>query len=388
MSAPLDPVHVVYGGAHLFKAGTATKLGALASQLFERECPTPETMSRLLGITPGETATRVHERVQARLSTQAIQDYRIDFEDGYGPRPDAEEDAHAAAVAREIDAGASSGSLPPLLGIRIKALSGLTETRARRTLEIFFKTLRVIPEGFVVTLPKVSSVHEVSTLAKLLAGKNVGIELMIETPLALFSSDGRGQLTALVAAAGGKCQSVHFGAYDYLSSCGISNQDQHLLHPHCDFVRAMMQAQLAPTGVRLADGATTEFPVGDAVQSAWAKSYRAIRHACSQGFYQGWDLHPAQIPVRWIATYMHFHEGLGQALERLKKFTESSAQAVLSGSAFDDAATGQGLLNHLIRGHESGALGPGDISPSGLTLDELKTRSFARILASRTGSRH
>lgn len=400
MSERLKPIHVVYGGAHLFKSTTARKLTDLARQVFEQECPNPASLARVFSLQDhsGDLATRVHERVRARLSQQAIQDYRIDFEDGYGPRPDAEEDGHARSAALAVEEGLAAGTLPPLIGIRTKAFSDATEARATRTMDLFFETLTKLPPRFAVTIPKVTEPGEIEVLSSILSRiekqKNwdhgsIEIEFMVETPESLYAPDGRAQLPGLVKAAEGRCRSAHLGAYDYLSSCGVAAQDQGLSHAGCYFVRSSMQAMLASTGVRLVDGATTRFPVGDpvAIHAAWGLSYRNIRAAYAQGFHQGWDLHPAQIPVRYVATYVYYLESLADVTERLKRFLGASAQAVLAGGVFDDAATGQGLLNHLIQGLDCGALTVEEAQASGIGLAELKTRSFAEILAKRTAPR-
>jgi hypothetical protein len=103
------------------------------------------------------------------------------------------------------------------------------------------------------------------------------------------------------------------------------------------------------------------------------------------GFYQGWDLHPAQLPVRYAAVYSFFLEGLGAASTRLKNFIEKAAQATRVGEVFDDAASGQGLLNFFLRGISCGAITEGEAQKAGLTLAELQTRSFLKILEGRRG---
>jgi hypothetical protein len=56
------------------------------------------------------------------------------------------------------------------------------------------------------------------------------------------------------------------------------------------------------------------------------------------------------------------------------------------GDVFDDAATGQGLLNYFLRGINSGAIAEADAAAmTGLTLEELAGRSFVTILKTRTG---
>jgi hypothetical protein len=153
------------------------------------------------------------------------------------------------------------------------------------------------------------------------------------------------------------------------------------------------------TGVFLSDGATNVMPVpphrGNAlsaqqqeenrstVHAAWRLSHRHIRHSLEGGFYQGWDLHPAQLPVRYAACYAFFLEGLESAAERLANFVAKAAQATLVGDVFDDAATGQGLLNYFLRALNCGAIELADIASTGLTPAEVELRSFAKILAAR-----
>jgi citrate lyase beta subunit len=418
-SSRRQPVHVVYGGAHLFKADTASKLAEVALRSLEDYAPDARTLARALGLAEeGSLAETVHARVGAKLRREAVEDYRIDFEDGYGHRPDAEEDGHAVAAAEEVARGLERGSLPPFVGIRIKSFSEELFSRAVRTLDLFLsalveKTGGRLPPHFVVTLPKVTLREQVvaldSVLGQLEASLGlerggVKVELMVETPQSLFDSKGTLALPQLVAAANGRCTGAHFGAYDYTAACDITASCQHLLHPSCDFARQVMQVSLAGTDVHLSDGATTAMPVGPhkapkggaltpaqreenraAVHRAWRLHSDNVRQALTNGFYQGWDLHPAQIPVRYAAVYAFFLEGLDAASRRLRAFMDKAAQATRLGDVFDDAATGQGLLNFFLRGLACGALTEDEARAAGLTLDELRTRSFLEILQGRRG---
>ncbi|MCM2279730.1 MAG: phosphoenolpyruvate kinase [Oligoflexia bacterium] len=389
-----QPVHTVYGGAHLFKAGSLAKLGALALKAFDDNAPDPGALGRTLGYEADAALARtVHERVRAKLAREAIEDYRIDFEDGYGYRTDDEEDTHARAAAVELATAMSSGALPHFCGIRIKAFSEENHARAARTLELFLTALSEaasgrLPENFRVTLPKVVIPEQVSALGEQLSQLEkrlsfpagaIRIELMIETPQALLDRHGRCTIPALVAAARGRCASVHLGPYDYTSALGISSSRQDLLHPLCDLARGLMQLSLAGTGVLVSDGASHLIPVGsgEVVRKAWAHSYRQMRHALENGIYQGWDLHPAQIPARYAAFYVFFLENLPQATARLKSFLEKAAQASLSGQHFDDRSSAQGLLNFFLRGLHCGALTESELLEAGLSADLLRTGSFA-----------
>jgi len=408
--SPRQPVHTVYGGAHLWKADSTSKLSALALRALREYAPTPRDLAEAIGLSvpagvaPEAFAATIHARVAAKLKYEAIEDFRIDFEDGYGNRPDKEEDVHARQAASETAHGLEAGTLPPFLGIRIKPLSPELAKRSLRTLEIFVTTLvkatkGALPAHFVVTLPKIKRAGEVRALVKALAalekktGLSVGslpIELMVETTESIFDARGSVALPALVAAARGRCRGAHFGTYDYTAACDITAAHQTMTHPACDFAKNVMQVALAGTGVMLSDGATNVMPIGDreTVYRAWRLHYGHVRQSLRQGFYQGWDLHPAQLPTRYAAVYSFFLEGLEPASARLRNFMGKAAQATLQGDVFDDAATGQGLLNFFLRGLSCGAITADEAERTELTLDELQTRSFLKILEGRRKQGH
>ncbi|MGH9379346.1 MAG: DUF6986 family protein [Thermoanaerobaculia bacterium] len=411
-----QPVHTVYGGAHLFKAETAGRLGELALAALERFAATPEALAAAAGWAnnDGELAARVHGRILDKLQREPVEDYRIDFEDGYGIRSDEEEDGHAEAAAREVARGMGQGSLPPYVGMRVKPLFGELGRRALATLERFLTILTAetdgrLPDGFVVTLPKVTRPAEVETLAGTLDGLesrlglpsgSLVLELMVETPRSIIAADGRIALPELVAAAAGRCRGAHFGTYDYTASLGITAGEQRMDHPACDLAKGVMQIALADTGIWLSDGSTNVLPVpphrgerltaeeqaenSRVVHAAWRLHHRHVRHSLEGGFYQGWDLHPAQLVTRYAAVYGFFLEGADTAGERLRSFVEHAARATLVGDVFDDAATGQGLLNFFLRAAACGALSEEESRRlTRLSPEELASRSFLEILAGR-----
>lgn len=417
-SAAHQPMHTVYGGAQLFKANTAKRLGEKALEIFDFYAPNAEVLAQAVGMNehaPGnvELAENVYRRVREKLKQEAIEDFRIDFEDGFGHRPDDEEDAAAANTAIEVAKGMESGELCRFLGIRIKSFGEELKARSLRTLDIFLSTLLYeskgkLPEDFVVTLPKVPIAAQVAALCDALdiiesenslANGTVKVELMIELPQTIFGDDGNANLLALVRAARGRCTGAHFGTYDYTASCNITAEHQVMDHPSCDFAKHMMQIALAQTGVFLSDGATNIMPVGPhkgsdlteeqlaenkrVVHHAWRTSYGHIRHSLKGGFYQGWDLHPGQVPIRYAACFAFFLESLDAASTRLKNFIDKAAQATLVGDVFDDAATGQGLLNYFLRAYNSGAITLDEVQATGLTEAEIRTRSFLKILDGR-----
>lgn len=448
-----QPVHTVYGGAQLFKADSTQKLGALALRALDQFAPEFCVFARALDF-PGaarlpeasaDTATlrdlfasdpsRLHEsnrpawlaltiydRVRQKLRREPVEDYRIDFEDGYGNRPGEEEDGHAVAVAAELAKGMEAGSLPPFIGIRIKPLTEEHRERSVRTLDLVLTNLLgqangKLPGNFFVTLPKVTIPEQVEMLVSIfgllesrlgLAPGSLKMELMVETTQAIIDQRGQCALPQLLEAAAGRCAGAHFGTYDYTASCNITAAHQHMTHAACDFARNVMQVALAGTGVWLSDGATNIMPAPRhksaengpplteqqleenraAVHRAWKLHYDHVQHSLVNAYYQGWDLHPAQLPTRYAAVYAYFLEGLDAAAERLRNFVQKAAQATLVGDVFDDAATGQGLLNYFLRAINCGALTEEEtLKLTSLSLEELRSRSFVKILKQRQAPR-
>ena len=421
-----QPVHTVYGGAHLFTFDTAQKLGRVALRALEEYAPDSEQLASAVGLADEQLAAHVHGRIFTKLQSEPVEDFRIDFEDGYGVRPDAEEDGHAASVANEVARGMRDRTLPAFVGIRIKPLSAELYARSLRTLDIFMTTLvggtrqsagsgqriGLLPPNWVVTLPKITHPDQVSAFVDALEAleKKLGLdegalrfEAMIETPQLIMNAEGRSALPALIDAGRGRLVAAHFGTYDYTAALNITAAHQRMRHPACDFARHVMQVAYAGTGVWLSDGSTTVMPVPvhrvsgggsltdkqeaenrASVHRAWRLHYDDVRHSLSTGFYQGWDLHPAQLVTRYTAVYTFFLEGIEAAAARLRNFLAKAAQATLVGDVFDDAATGQGLLNFFLRGINSGALSEAEAGAMiDLTADELRTRSFTKILAGR-----
>ncbi|MGI8498014.1 MAG: DUF6986 family protein [Gemmatimonadaceae bacterium] len=421
-AARRQPVHTVYGGGHLFRADSARKLGAVALRSLEDNAVDAETFARAIGLSvppgagadAGEFSERIYRRVIEKLRREPVEDFRIDFEDGYGIRRDAEEDAHVAAAAREVATGMREGTLPPFVGIRIKPVNEELRHRSTRSLDIFLTTLTretggVLPPGFVVTLPKVTIPEQVEYFVSVLelleaqlglAERSLRFELMVETAQIIIDAGGRCALPALHAAASGRMTGAHFGTYDYTAGVGITAAHQRMQHPACAHALEVMQVAFAGTDVWLSDGSTAILPVPPhrgpdptaeqraenvaTVHRAWRLHYADVQNSLMNGFYQGWDLHPAQLPTRYAAVFGFFMANLDAAGIRLRNFVEKSAQATLVGDTFDDAATGQGLLNYFVRGINCGAFTePEALAMTSLTAEELRGRSFIRILKSR-----
>jgi len=408
-------VHTVYGGAQIFKSDTAARLGGLALRSMERYASRAEVLADALGRPGDQVVATLYPRVVEKLQREPVEDFRIDFEDGFGIRPDAEEDQAAITAAEQVALGMAAGTLPPVIGIRIKQLSRELRSRALRTLDLFFATLveragGAIPPRFHVTLPKVISAEQAVVFAEAvgviedqlgLEEGSIKAELMIEITRSIVDEEGRVNVARLVRAAGERCVAAHFGTYDYTASCQITAAYQGMTHPACDFARHMMQVTLAGTGIWMSDGATNVLPVPvhavedptpqqveentAAVHNAWRLHFDEIRHSLVHGFYQGWDLHPAQLVTRYAAVQAFYLESLDAAATRLRNFVDQAAQATLVGAVFDDAATGQGLLNFFARAISSGAIPEAEAAQrTGVSLDELQGRSFLTILENRS----
>jgi citrate lyase beta subunit len=444
-----QPVHVVYGGAHLFRAGISRRLGEVALATMGEFAPDAFTFARAIGL-PGAAelpksgkqaaaaerlfakspeklrlenravwmAQTIYSRVVEKLKREPVEDFRIDFEDGYGNRPDVEEDQHANLAAEEVAKGFKENSLPPFIGIRLKPFSPELRDRSIRTLNLFLSALCAatggrLPANFVVTLPKVVIPEQMAALAHLLEAMEPALglekgslrfEMMVETTQAILNSRGESSLPGFLEAASGRCIAAHFGTYDYTASCSITAAYQVMDHPACDFAKHMIQVAFAGTGIWLSDGATNVLPAPphraekgkrlthtqldenrEAVHRAWRLHFGHIQHSLVSAYYQGWDLHPAQLPTRYAAVFSFFLEGLDSSAARLKNFVEKATKATLVGDVFDDAATGQGLLNFFLRAINCGAISEAEAERmTGVTVEELHYGSFLKILKNRT----
>ncbi len=437
LSTGREPVHVVYGGANLFTSETPSKFGIVALRSLENYAPNFVELANAVWLKGADTLPRfesvirdlefeladdpekaksknpdawfawtVYNRVIEKLQTEPVEDFRIDFEDGYGIRSNEEEDSHATSAATEL-AAVFNKDAPDLAfcGFRIKSFQRETYPRATRTLELFLNVFLKessgrLPANFVVTLPKIVSPDEVSVLSELLAGfesaheletNSIGVEIMIETPEAVMNC-------ADIARAGdGRVASAHFGAFDYTAAFGVTADHQHLQHDACRFARQMMQASLAPLGLRLSDSVTTDMPVPifrgrdlttrqqsenrRVVHSAWRKHFNNVTHSLINGFYQSWDLHPAQLVARYAAIYAFFLESADAQGARLKNFVGKATQAMMTGNLFDDAASAQGLLNFFLRAVRCGAMTIDEIKEkTDLSEEELRSASFNKIM--------
>jgi citrate lyase beta subunit len=436
-----SPLHLMVSGAHRFRADTAREMGDIALATMKALTPHFVAFANAVGLPGADSlATRsgvvaalkikletdgpagdedvawlaytVHRQVVAKLETEPVESFCLDFEDGYGLHPNEEEDATASAAARAVAQGLQLGSLPMQTSIRLKSFNAGTMTRAVRTLDIFVSTLLTetgnrLPPGFAIILPKVSLPEQGAALAMLLSTLEeahglplgtIGIEIMVETPGALVDVEGHWALREVVNAAGGRCKCVHFGIYDYTAALGITAAHQQISHPIGDSARHLMQLSLDGVDVSLADSPVMTLPIGPhrpapgeelserqrkenraVVFEAWRISYRVIQNALKQGYYQGWDLHPNQLPVRYAANYAFYRQQLPENTRRLRNYVESATGATRLGALFDDPATVRGLLNTFRRAYDCGAITQAEVEATTLTVERLYRPTFEAV---------
>ncbi len=359
-----QPVHTVYVAADRYGPGLAAEWGWQALKVLETWAPDPAEFGAAMGL-PAGLAADVRSQVLAKLVAEPIEDLRLDFEDGYGDRGDDAEDADARRAAVHLAAEIAAGTGPPFTGLRGKSLEPATRRRAIRTLHEFLGGLLAhgpLPPGFVMTLPKVTSADQVTAMARLcaaleqahgLAPGRLVFEVQVETPQLILGADGTAVIARCVHAAEGRLTGLHYGTYDYSAALGIAAQQQSMEHPVADHARAVMQVAAAGTGVRLSDGSTNVAPEGgrDQVVAAWQLHARLVRRSLDRGFYQGWDLHPAQLASRYAATFGFFREGLPAAAARLRSYVGREPGRIL-----EEPATARALAGFLARGLDCGAV--------------------------------
>ena len=347
-----QPVHTVYVPADRYAADLVPAYGAAALQVLDEHA---DAFASLVG------DDDLVARVRAKLAAEPVEDLRVDFEDGYVGKSDADEDADVVRAAAALAESQQAGAAAPFGGIRIKCFEAPTRSRAIRTLTSYVATAQEYGgslDGWVVTLPKVTSVDQVEAMVHVCEVMDLRFEVQVETPQSILGPDGTALVARMVHAGGARLTGLHYGTYDYSAFTGIAAGYQSLEHPVADHAKLVMQAAAAGTGVRLSDGSTNILPVGDtdAVVSAWRNHHRLVRRSLEHGYYQGWDLHPAQLPTRYAATYAFYREGLGSALDRLRAYVGH-----VEGAIADEPATARALGRYVLRGVDCGAVDEAEV---------------------------
>ena len=237
-----------------------------------------------------------------------------------------------------------------------------------------------VPDGFVVTFPKVTTVDHVAIFAEALerlevvlglSERSLRFEVQVETPRSVIDADGGVATRRIVEAADGRLSAMHFGVFDYTASLGLMPWEQRLDHPANDLARSLVQVALAGTGVPISDGSSNVVPssdVTDDVHAAWRVHAAHVRHSLAAGLYQGWDLHPSHLVSRYAAVYGWLLPHLDDAVSRVGAWRAGAAtQGVL-----DEPATITSLLRFLRFAVSSGAVDETDIAErTGLSRHEL-----------------
>lgn len=410
-----QPVQTLIEGAQHFTADVAKRRGAQALRSLDEYAATTDAVARVFGIANHPELSTVVKRVREKLAREPIEDYRIDFEDGYGVRSGDDEDRQAAFVIDQIARASREQTLPPAIGVRIKPLTEELRERSVRTLDLLVTGLvnrDALPSSWIITVPKVSVLEQVDYIVAYLRAleRSLGVsdgvltfEIMVEVPQAILDITGRSLLPRMVDAADGRLMAIDFGTYDYTAGVNISAAQQRLRHPACDFAKHMIQVAFAGTGIRIADGSTALLPVPvhvtsdggslDDVQRAanamsvhagWRLHFDDVRYSLENGFYQGWDLHAAQLVSRYAAVSSFYLEGVKAAGARLRAFLSKATSAALIGGMMDEPATGQALLAFFLRGIQTGAITESEATAlTGLSTSELGTRSIVKIMRER-----
>jgi hypothetical protein len=361
-----QPVHTVYIPGNRYSATMPADWGSTALAAAE-DVGGLDAVAALVGASsrtdcePETLATLVENK----LTTEPIEDLRIDFEDGYGTFDDATEDADVARAIAALRIALDAGTSTPFVGTRFKCFEAGTRARGLRTLDMFVSGLvdsGGLPDGLTLTLPKVTSVDQVEAMvvvasaleaANGLPSGRIRFEVQVETPQAILGADGRAPVAQFIHAGQGRVSSLHYGTYDYSASLGIAAAYQSMEHPAADHAKNVMQLAVAGTGVHMSDGSTNILPVGDPdnVATAWKLHARLVRRHLERGIYQGWDMHPAQLVTRYLATYAFYRGAFAPAATRLRNYVHRLDSAVM-----DEPATARALANVIHRGSVCGAL--------------------------------
>jgi len=397
-----QPVHTYYVPVDRVHAGTVAEAGRIALDLVDEHLPDPVALAELLGgpelavdgspLMDAELAGQVHPLLRDKLRTEPVEDLRIDLEDGFTQRGvaagdrDDDEDGQVQRVLAELAAAETFRGLPPFWGLRFKSLDPATRHRGIRTFAAVARGLveaDLLPDRFHPTLPKVTSADQVRAMVRVcealesdlgLPAGRLRFEIQVETPQSICGPEGENLVAPLVHASGGRCLALHYGTYDYSAFCGIAAEYQAMDHPVADHAKAVMQVAAAGTGVFLSDGSTNRLPVGspEQIRQGWRLHARLVDRSLRRGYYQGWDLHPAQLVTRYAATFAFYRRSLPTACERLRVYTALAAGEQVDSVWLDEPATARALADFCLRALRCGALTAGELAErAGLDPAEL-----------------
>lgn len=386
-------VHTVYTPADRYTPDLAQQWAEQAREAVRQQGSMVELVADIVGEGSGisEYTHRLAELVDRKLMNEPVEDLRIDFEDGYGRRDDAQEDQHAIQAAENVATSLKDGIAPPFIGIRFKCMESDVRARGLRTLDLYLTTLvekvGALPEGTVLTLPKVTSADQIKAMNDVVAALEAGLgidegslryEVQVETPQLIVGAQGQAEVARVLHAGEGRITSLHYGTYDYSASLGIAAAYQSMEHPAADFAKNLMLTAVAETGVHLSDGSTNILPLGtpQEIRSAWQLHGRLVGRHLRRGIYQGWDMHPAQLPTRFIATFDFFNRSLDSAVDRLGRYIRAE-----SGTVMDEPATAKALARYILRSTSCGAADMPEIQQRlGTNINVLETLSATGLI--------
>lgn len=375
-----QPVHTVYVPGDTFAEGTVRSWGDQALKALDEHAPDAASFAAVLGI-PDELAGPVHDRVRAKLEREPVEDLRIDFEDGYGPRPDAEEDEAAARAARLVSQAYANGTAAPYMGIRMKCMEAAVRDRGIRTTDIFLTGLmqaawsarRAGPHAAQGDVPGAG--HRLRPAARSVRGGARAARRAArlrdpdrDEPVHPRRRRHRRRRPHDRRGAG----PGHRSALRHLRLQRLRRRQRRLPGQRPSGRRprqgrhAGRSRRHRRTGL---DGSTNVLLVGPTpqVHEAWRLHYGLTHRALARAYYQGWDMHPGHLPTRYAAVYTFYREGLEQAAARLAAYV-----AKAGGDVMDEPATAKALSGYLLRGIDCGALDTAEVARlTGLTRDDL-----------------
>ncbi len=362
-SAPVN--HTFYGGAQLFQVNTLEKCAQKSLAFFRQVFPSVLELSQFLAEDDftSEQMKLIFSRLEKKLNTSAIEDFRIDFEDGLGLRSGAEEDFFAQK-AGEIVCDVRQ-NFSGRIGLRLKSPERATLQRCKRTFKIFFDAFfkqgnNLKPDGFfIVTLPKVknskSIQHFVNFVRQYCRKKKISsaffkYEIMVETAEIARSIHRIAPLSKITDYLGTRLLGLHIGIYDYLSELGVPPSAQGQNHFFIQQLEYFLVSNFSH--LEISDGVNQSIPNSGNLMEAMKIlkcQYRLNLEKMDRGINRGWDIHPFQLVARYLALICFFEKNTANMQQRYENFTNSNQKAQKLGVIFDDAASMRGVESFLER---------------------------------------
>ena len=301
-----QPVHTVYVPADRYHPDLPAQWGAAAAA-----CVEARRDRGGLAAPPGwidGSPPRSPLASCAKLAAEPIEDLRLDFEDGYGPRPDDEEDARRRGDGEPLADAAPPGPrrrCRPAVQVLRGADPPPRATHPRPVPRHPARRPAACPTGWSSRCPRSARSSQVAGHGRRSAGgsrrrrtprRSLRFEIQVETPQLIIGADG----TRPVAAADPRrWRAGHRPALRHLRLQRLAAASPRPTRP-CDHPAADFAKQVDAGGRRRHRGAPVRRLHQRAagrrpaqVHAAWRLHAGLVRRALERGFYQGWDLHPA-----------------------------------------------------------------------------------------------